>query len=268
VNRANFHVVSADRSIAAGAHREIEAARIREESRWRRALAIGIVGTVLIHLLVLLAFRETVIVPRETSSAAGPPRGDIRPAGGGSGLTMVEVRPERPAAEPIVEETPVPVPVPEPIEVVVPEEREEPAPEPDLTPEPVVIGAPSAPGAGGPGDGGQGGSSDGPAAGDGDGLGGGGDGSDGPSAIIPPTPRGLFIPPPGRPSSARGQEITVWVFVTEAGRVDRNTVRLEPPTSDSRYNQRLIQSVSEWVFDPARQDGRAVSTWYPFQIIL
>jgi hypothetical protein len=99
-------------------------------------------------------------------------------------------------------------------------------------------------------------------------LGGGGDGDGGESRIIPPTPRGVFIPPPGRPNSARGQEITVWVFVTERGRVERNTVRLEPPTSDSRYNQRLIQSVSEWVFDPARQEGRAVPVWYPFQIIL
>ncbi len=207
------------------------------------------------------------MIERSTSSAAGPPRGDIRPAGGGSGLTMIEVRPERAVPEPVVEEVPVPVPVPEPVEVVVvPEEIDEPVIEPDPTP--VVIGTPSAPGVGGPGDGGQGGNSDGPAAGDGDGLGGGGTGTGGPPAVIPPTPRGLFIPPPGRPSSARGQEITVWVFVSEAGRVDRNTVRLEPPTSDSRYNQRLIQSVAEWVFDPARQEGRAVSTWYPFQIIL
>lgn len=268
VKRVNFHVVGADRSIAAGAHREIEAARVREESRWRRALAIGIVGTVLIHFLVLIAFRDTVVVLRDTSSASGPPRGDIRPAGGGSGLTMVEVRPEQPAAQPVVEEVPVPIPVPDPVEVVVPEEVEEPVPEPEPAPDPELIGTPSEAGTGGPGDGGQGGSADGPDAGDGDGLGGGGSGSGGPAAIVPPRPRGLFIPPPGRPASARGQEITVWVFVSEAGRVDRNTVRLEPPTSDARYNQRLIQSVSEWVFDPARQEGRAVSTWFPFQIIL
>jgi hypothetical protein len=86
--------------------------------------------------------------------------------------------------------------------------------------------------------------------------------------VIPPTPRGIFIPPPGRPASARGQEITVWVFVRENGRVDGDQVRLEPPTSDSRYNRRLMQSVAEWVFDPARQNGRAVPAWYPFQVIL
>lgn len=265
MNRATFQVFDAKHSIAVGAHGEIERARVREESRWRRALAIGILGTVLVHFLLLIAFRETVMIPRSTDSAAGPPRGDIRPAGGGSGLTMIEVRPER-AAEPVVEEVPVPVPVPEPVVVVVPEEVNEPVPDPD--PNPVLIGTPSTPGVGGPGDGGQGGSSDGPAAGDGDGLGGGGTGAGGPPAVVPPRPRGIFIPPQGMPSSARGQEITVRVFVSETGHVDRSTVRLEPPTSDSRYNQRLIQSVAEWRFDPARQEGRAVSTWYNFQIIL
>jgi hypothetical protein len=86
--------------------------------------------------------------------------------------------------------------------------------------------------------------------------------------VVPPTPRGVFIPPAGRPANARGKEITVQVFVTESGRVDRNQIKLEPPTSDSRYNQRLMQSVGEWVFDPARRAGRPVSTWYAFQIIL
>src|SRR5690606_1360602 len=128
--------------------------------------------------------------------------------------------------------------------------------------------APSLPGVEAPGPEGTGGPATGPGTATGTGEGGGGRGEEGTSAIVPPTPRGIFIPPPGRPASARGQEITVWVFVRENGRVDANTIRLEPPTSDSGYNRRLMQSIAEWVFDPARQNGQPVPVWYPFEIIL
>jgi periplasmic protein TonB len=241
----------------------LAAAKAREEARWRKARSIGIIGTVLLHLLLLLLIRPFELPPPYTSPAAGPAAGDIRPAGGGSGMTMVDVRPERPP--PPAEQIPVPVPVPVPREVVpIPEPVETPSPRPDPGPAP----APSAPGTGGPGTGGQDGPATGPGTSTGTGDGGGGDGAGGPPPIIPPTPRGVFIPPSGRPASARGQEITVWVFVTDRGRVERNSIRLEPPTSDSRYNQRLIQSVAEWVFDPARQGGRPVPVWYSYQIIL
>ncbi len=245
----------------------LTASRKVEEARWRKASSIGVIGTVILHFLLLILFRGATVAPQATSAAAGPPMGDIRPAGGGSGLTMVEVRPQQtpPPEVEIVE----PVVVPE--EVVIPEEVEvevEPVEVPEPVPGPATpVPAPSLPGEGGPGEGGEGGQATGPE-GSGDGEGGGGDAESGASQVVPPTPRGVFIPPAGRPNSARGQEITVWVFVTEAGRVERGSVRLEPPTSDSRYNQRLIQSVSEWVFDPATQNGQAVSVWYPFQIIL
>jgi hypothetical protein len=241
----------------------VEVARAQEVARWKRARSIGIIGTVLLHFLLLVLFRESVAPFTSPTAAAGPAMGDYRPAGGGSGLTMVEVTVARPQPAP-QEEVVVPVPVIEPTEVVIPEEVEEPA----VTPDVPAVDPPSMPGVGAPGSGGQDGPTTGPGTSTGDGLGGGGDSDGGTSQIIPPTPRGIFIPPPGRPASARGQEITVWVFVSTAGRVDRSTVRLEPPTSDSRYNQRLIQSVSEWVFDPARQGGQPVSVWYPFQIIL
>jgi hypothetical protein len=231
--------------------------RQREDQRWRRARGIGILGTVLVHFLLLILFRGMTVPPLAETPAAGPPLGDIRPAGGGSGLTMVEVRPEQVQPR---QETVQPVPVPAE-EVVIPVEPTPPAPAPAPTPS-------SLPGVAAPGAGGEDGLAAGPGRADGAGEGGGGQSDGGVAAITPPTPRGIFIPPPGRPASARGQEITVWVFVSEAGRVDRRTVRLEPPTSDSRYNQRLIQSVSEWVFDPARQAGRPVPAWYPFQIIL
>lgn len=164
-----------------------------------------------------------------------------------------------------MEEVPQPVPVStevvvEPVEIP----PEEPVLEADPGPEVVA----SLPGVEAPGPGGNAGPATGPGNATGDGDGGGGTGDGGAARIFPPTPRGLFIPPAGRPASARGLEITVWVFVGENGRVERSTVRLEPPTSDSRYNQRLVQSVAEWVFDPAHQDGRPVPAWYPFQIIL
>jgi hypothetical protein len=232
------------------------AAKQREERRWRRARSAGIIGTVVIHFLLLILFRQVAVPPPSQETVAGPPAGDIRPAAGGSGLTMVEVRPEQP---PPVEEVTIPVPVPEEI-VITPEEVEVAAP----SPEPVPEVTPSLPGSTAPG---AGGDQQGPATGAGVAAGG-GDGGGGTAEVVPPTPRGVFIPPPGQPASARGQEITVWVYVTDRGRVERNSVRLEPPTSDSRYNQRLIQSVAEWVFDPARQEGMAVAVWYPFQIIL
>lgn len=237
------------------------AARDREELSWRRARSIGIIGTVLVHVLILLATSRTEVAPVATDAAAGPAQGDIRPAGGGSGLTMVEVR----AAAPVEEEVEIPVPVPE--EVIIPEEVVV-AVAPEPAPAAAEITPPSLPGSAAPGTGGQGGQTTGAGNAAGDGAGGGGNSDGGASRIVPPTPRGIFIPPSGQPASARGQEITVWVFVTANGRVDRDQIRLEPPTSDARYNRRLIQSVAEWVFEPARENGRAVPVWYPFQIIL
>jgi hypothetical protein len=265
LNATRFHRLAPTN--LSGADRDrIAADRALEDERWRKARSIAVIGTVLLHFLALILFRESIVPVTSESAAEGPAMGDVRPAGGGSGLTMVDVRVTRPQPPRVEEEVPVPVPVPvvEPEEVVIEEEVEEPA----VTPELPAVAPPSQPGVGGSGTGGQGGTTSGPGTGSGDGLGGGGNGDGGASTIIPPTPRGIFIPPPGRPASARGQEITVWVFVSAAGRVDRRTVRLEPPTSDSRYNQRLIESVSEWVFDPARQGGQPVPVWYPFQIIL
>jgi hypothetical protein len=255
-----FQNFTSSRSAGSGDSERLVRARLREDERWGRARALGVLGTVLIHFLLLILFRQVAVPTYSETSAAGPPMGDIRPAGGGSGLTMIEVRPEQ---TPPVEEVVQPVPVPAEV-VVVPVETPPAAPAPD--PAPAVT--PSAPGTTAPGTGGTSGPATGPGIAEGAGQGGGGESDGGVAQIIPPTPRGIFLPPPGRPASARNQEITVWVYVTEAGRVDRGTVRLEPPTSDSRYNQRLIQSVAEWVFDPARQAGRAVPVWYPFQIIL
>lgn len=257
-----FTSLDVGRAFGPGAAERLAAVRAAENERWRRARAVGTIGTAIIHLLIFLFFGRTALPPSERFSPAGPPAGDVRAAaGGGSGLTMIEVRPERPQPEEVVIE---PVPVPEEV-VIEPEPVEEPEVAPDPDPGPT---APSLPGVEAPGPGGEGGPATGPGTATGTGEGAGGTGEEGTSAVVPPRPRGIFIPPSGRPDSARGQEITVWVFVGENGRVDRNTVRLEPPTSDSRYNQRLMQSVAEWVFDPARQNGQPIPAWYPFEVIL
>ncbi|MEX2571742.1 MAG: hypothetical protein WD737_10630 [Gemmatimonadota bacterium] len=262
MNSQRFQSLDPSRRFGGSTVGRLADVRAREDERWRRARSIGIIGTVIVHFIILILFRGANLPPVSDTSAAGPNAGDVRAAeAGGSGLTMVEVRPEQPPTP--EEEIPEPVVVPVPTDVVVePEEVEVATPDPGPAPEP------SLPGTGGPGTGGAEGPTTGPGTATGSGEGGGGTGEEGASRIIPPTLRGLFIPPSGRPNSARGQEITVWVFVQESGRVDPNTIRLEPPTSDSRYNQRLIQSVAEWVFDPATQGGEPVPVWYPFEIIL
>ena len=103
---------------------------------------------------------------------------------------------------------------------------------------------------------------------DGRGEGGGGGAEEGRSGMIAPVPRGMILPPSDRPRNVRGREITVWVFVTDRGRVASDSTRLEPPTGDGKYNRRLMKSASEWVFEPARRGGMAVGAWYPYQIIL
>lgn len=232
----------------------------RADVRWHRALGAGLLIAALVHLVLLVSFRTTPI-PQAPFTAAGPDRGDVRAAaGGGEGLTMIELR--SPAA-PVAEEVPTPVPVPVPVPEIVVEPQDQPDPSLEEADVPVSL-----PGVGETGSGGEAGSATGPGTATGTGQGGGGADEGGDAGLIAPRPRGILIPPAGRPASARGQEITVWVFVTPTGRVLTDSTRLEPPTSDGRYNNRLRQTVSDWVFEPARRAGQAVGAWYPFQIIL
>ena len=234
----------------------------RADARWHRVLSVSVVLAVLLHAAILFSVRSASLPPAPFT-AAGPDRGDVRAAaGGGEGLTMVEIRPPTaplPEEEPETEPVTVPVPVPEPI--IEPENTT--APEIGEEEVPVTL-----PGVGEAGSGGDQGSDEGPGTAAGGGEGGGGADEEGDAGLIAPRPRGILIPPEGRPASARGQEITVWVFVAPNGRVLADSTRLEPPTSDGRYNNRLRQTVSDWVFEPARRAGQAVAAWYPFQIIL
>jgi hypothetical protein len=201
--------------------------------------------------------------PRSPFAAAGPPRGDIRAAaGGGGGMQQVDIRVQR---TPPVEAVPIPVPVPDAPVVEEPEQ-------PDVKVEPTPIPGPdvaiASPGTGQTGEGGSGGTSVGPGTATGTGQGGGGTEETGGSGMIAPSPRGLILPPSDRPASVRGREVTVWVFVSERGRVLADSTRLEPPTPDNRYNRRLMQCAAEWSFEPGRKAGRPVGAWYPFQVIL
>lgn len=245
--------------------------REAEERAWSRAFRVGVIASILLHAALLLYFHREP-VPVSPFVAAGPDRGDVEAAAGGSGgMEIIEFRiaaaqPEAPATEP------VPVSEPETPPVEVPVERP-----PTPTPEPPR--ARPAESAGGsaegrsetPGTGGDRGEVEGPgtATGTGQGAGGSAESGDGDDArITPPSPRGLILPPSGAPASARGKEMKVWVFVAASGRVVADSTRLEPPTSDAGYNRKLKRSVADWRFTPARKAGAAVGAWYPFEIIL
>lgn len=253
-------------------------------------MAISLVFHLLILFLLVRATADAVgLLAGENGlgdSGTGPTAG---PAGGGGNggelVTFVDVSGPPPAAA-----APAP-PVPEVVEpeevlVVKPVPVREPDPEVTTTrpvvaqaTETTVSGTGTDPDATGTGSGGE------PSAGSGGGSGGGqgggigsgigpGTGGGGGGAVVaedvltPPRPRGIFIPPPGRPASARGLDISIWMLVRADGRVDRSNIRLEPPTDDARYNRRLIESAAEWIFDPGRRNGTPEAAWFPLQVTL
>lgn len=225
----------------------------RHRRTWRAALVVS----VLLHILIFLLFRQDIVIPPSPFAAAGPRAGDARAAAGGGteivALTVVETPPD-----PEVEvEVPVPVPTPEPeVELVV---------EKPPTPQPVLasarVQAVSAVGRGI-------GEKKGEGTETGTGRGDGGNAEEGLFRVVPPSPRGLILPPSDRPGNVRGKEVDVWVFVTAAGRVLEDSTRLAPPTGDRSFDNRLKRQASEWVFEPARRGGQAVAEWFRYTIIL
>lgn len=214
--------------------------RLRHERRiWR----VGLLLSILFHLSILLFFQRE---PERLTpyAAAGPGSGDPVAAPGGGGMRSVVLRPPVEIEIPPRPESPV-------VEPVVLEERiEEPAlalSEVDL---PEI------------GEGTQEGSEAGAGLPGGEGRGDRGNAMSGLRRLVPPTPRGVIMAPLDRPSSVRGREVTVWVFINEAGAVD--SVRLEPPTPDAGYNSSLMREALQWVFEPAERAGIAVATWYSY----
>lgn len=239
-----------------GGGEEVYAASIRERrERERKVWRIGLLVSVLFHLLLLFV-GPPASSPESPFAAAGPRAQDERAAQGSMvALQMSSAPPDAavPPPELVVAEV---EPPPEEVEV-------EPDATPEVNPDPPELPEP------GTGDT-QGTDPDPePTTGDtgtptGTGQGDGGTTDEGRFRLVPPTPRGLIIPPTN--NRLRGQEIQVWVFVNENGRVVADSTRIEPPTSDRRFNQQIITEAAQWVFQPARRDGRPVPSWFPYTI--
>jgi hypothetical protein len=208
--------------------------RYQEERRmWRFAFLASLVLHVLVF--VLWPSSDFLVSP---FAAAGPRAGDNRAAGGAMQAMNVRVPPPRPIVPPKI---PLPMTDAVPVEQFEPEVQIETA---------SILGDR-------PGD-------EGPGLEDGDGRGDGGDAAEGLFRMMPPSPRGMIIPPANR--RLKGEEIQVWVFVDERGRVVADSTRLRPPTSDRGFNERLLREAAEWIFEPARQGGKPVAAWFPYTI--
>lgn len=221
------------------------------ERRYRRAWLWGLGISVVGHLLLFSVF-DSARLPVSPFSAAGERRGDMRAAEGG-GLEAVEFR--APA-----EAQPTPVPVEEPTADVVETEPPEQRIEDMVLPAIALADALTVPGSSG--------ALAVPGLAEGTGEGDGGSELEGRFRVVPPRPRGLILPPGDRPADVRGKEVEVWVYVTAAGRVVPDSTRLFPATGDRRFDRKLRDHAAGWRFEPARQDGRAVSEWFRYTIIM
>ena len=209
-------------------------------ARERRVDRVAFLVAILVHVLVF-AFWKSVPIPPSPFAAAGPRMGDSRAApGGGLQALNLEVPPPRPIVPPQV-----PLITMEITDTLVFD------PEPALDLSSLVGNAPGL-GEGPPGIPG------------GTGRGDGGTGNEGLFRLVPPSPRGMIIPPTN--SRLRGRQVEVWVFVDASGKVVSDSTRLNPPTSDRGFNRRLIEEAAEWVFNPAMQAGKPVAAWFPYTI--
>ena len=222
--------------------------------RHRRALRWGLLASLVAHALILLLFNSQFAVPPSPFSAAGPRAGDDRAAAGG-GAELLAFNVALPATAPEAIPRPAPPTVPDvEVETQPVEEQEVSYTLPDLV-------------GGGVAGSGQG-VKVGPGLDAGTGQGDGGTSDEGRFRVIPPTPRGLILPPSNRPSRVRGKEVAVWVFVTVQGQVVADSTRLFPSTGDRGFDKRLRDQANEWRFDPARKGTEIVAEWFRYTIIL
>lgn len=202
----------------------------------RKILRRGLVASLIVHLGIFGFFLRRT--PESPFAAAGPRAGDTRAAAGGMQAINVRLPPPRPIIPPRI-------PLPTVMEV-----------EPIEIEQEVAIEVSSILGER-PGD-------DGPGKETGDGQGDAGTAAEGSFRLVPPSPRGMIIPPPNK--NVKGQEVQIWVFVNEAGRVVGDSTRLSPPTSDGDFNRRLLREAAEWIFEPARKGGRPIAAWFPYTL--
>ena len=210
--------------------------RASQNRVFRNALGLS----VLWHVFLLSFLWRVVPIPASPFSAAGPRNGDFRAAGGG--MQALNLQP--PSIRPI---TPPRVPILS-LEVTDPVVFDT-EPAIDLS---VLTGEGMGTGDGPPGIEG------------GTGRGDGGTGDEGYFQVVPPSPRGMIIPPTNR--NLRGRQVEVWVFVDATGKVVPDSTRLNPPTSDRSFNRRLMEEAAEWVFNPARKNDQPVAAWFPYTI--
>jgi hypothetical protein len=194
--------------------------------------------SLLFHALLFLAWpSESLLV--SPFAAAGPRNGDDRAAAGSMQALNMSVPPARPITPP-----PVPTPTVDPVEILEfdEESRVQPA-------EALGVGPPDT----GP-----------PGLETGTGQGDGGTADEGLFSMIPPSPRAMIMP--RFAEALKDRSVAIWVWVDVTGRVVPDSTRLEPPTSDRDLNRRLIQEASDWIFEPARQGGEPVATWFPYRV--
>ncbi|MCG8467318.1 MAG: energy transducer TonB [Gemmatimonadetes bacterium] len=205
---------------------------IRHARADRTAWWGGLLASAILHALLFVLWVGEAPAIEEAAAGARQPR--VRAGGGALQATRVSI-PER--AE-------IPPP-PEPILSVE-------VPQVDRTVEPVQVALEGAellpagrpaplPGIGGGPVRGRGG-------GDGEGEG-----------YLSPVPRSV-IPQWDPPSSVRGMEVTVRVFVDAAGQ-PTGIVELDPPTPDAGFNREIMKQVREWEYQPARRNGSPVEGW-------
>jgi hypothetical protein len=229
------------------------------DERYSRIARGALFASLLLHLLIFGWFRADVLIPPSPFAAAGPRAGDDRAAPGG-GTEVVTLRSAQASAPEVAAPQPVPVPVEAPkpqIEVRLEE------PKPQVVAGPVRIGTGTGVDTAGRGGGAGAGIPGGTGRGDG------GTGEEGLFRAMPPSPRGLILPPSDRPGRVRGQEIDVWVFVDHQGKVVSDSTRLDPSTTgDRKFDDRLKKQAAEWVFEPARRGGRVIAEWFRYTIVL
>ncbi len=236
-------ILEPDRTVQ-NRHEDVRARRARERRVWRLAF----VASLAVHLVVFLLGPRGSI-PLSSSAAAGPDQGDFRAAGGDMEVLALSSAPPTPIRRPALPIVDVDLAVPE-------LSTAEPATNVSLDlPELSGVGASSGRDPGDNPDAGIPGAT---------GAGNAGTSRQGTTRVIPPSPRGIIIPPTNE--GLRGREIEVWVFVNEQGRVVADSTRLQPPTPDQGFNQQLLGEAAQWVFEPARQNGSPVAAWFPYTI--
>ena len=221
------------------------------DRKYRRALRLGLVLSLLAHAALFLLF-DASSLPPSPFAAAGERRGDIRAAAGG-GMHAIDFRAPQESR-----------PTPTPVEEVEPAPTEVEPPERDLEevdlPTVALADRLRLPGASGP--------LRGPGRVEGTGLGDGGTEAEGRFRVVPPRPRGMILPPSERPDDVRGREVEVWVFVNASGKVVPDSTRLNPSTGDRGFDRRLREHASGWVFEAARDEGRPVAEWFRYTIVM